>query len=69
VDLFLHSPIRLNGVVLNWISTGTLTPGMFKCQDSDYFFYFAIYKIDLILPAALALGSTQPLTEMSTRNL
>jgi hypothetical protein len=28
-----------------------------------------IFKIDLILPAALALGSTQPLTEMSTRNL
>jgi hypothetical protein len=26
-------------------------------------------KIYLILPAALALGSTQPLTEMSTRNL
>jgi hypothetical protein len=28
--------------------------------------FFSIY---LILPAALALGSTQPLTEMSTRNL
>jgi hypothetical protein len=27
------------------------------------------FLIDLILPAALALGSTQPLTEMSTRNL
>jgi hypothetical protein len=27
------------------------------------------FKIDLFLPAALALGSTQPLTEMSTRNL
>jgi hypothetical protein len=27
------------------------------------------HKIDLILPAVLALGSTQPLTEMSTRNL
>jgi hypothetical protein len=27
------------------------------------------FSIDLILPAALALGSTQPLTEMSTRNL
>jgi hypothetical protein len=26
-------------------------------------------KIDLILPAALALGSTEPLTEMTTRNL
>jgi hypothetical protein len=31
--------------------------------------YFILYRIDLILPAALALGSTQPLTEMSTRNL
>jgi hypothetical protein len=28
-----------------------------------------IFSIDLILPAAMALGSTQPLTEMSTRNL
>jgi hypothetical protein len=28
-----------------------------------------IIPIYLILPAALALGSTQPLTEMSTRNL
>jgi hypothetical protein len=28
-----------------------------------------IFIIDLILPAALALGSTQPLTEMSTKNL
>jgi hypothetical protein len=27
------------------------------------------FSIDLILPAALALGSTQPLTELSTRNL
>jgi hypothetical protein len=27
------------------------------------------FSIDLILPAALGLGSTQPLTEMSTRNL
>jgi hypothetical protein len=27
------------------------------------------FLIDLILLAALALGSTQPLTEMSTRNL
>jgi hypothetical protein len=27
------------------------------------------FSIDLILPAALALGSTQPLTEMSTRSL
>jgi hypothetical protein len=28
------------------------------------------FSIDLILPAAtMALGSTQPLTEMSTRNL
>jgi hypothetical protein len=27
------------------------------------------FLIDLILPAALALGSTQPLTEISTRNL
>jgi hypothetical protein len=28
------------------------------------------FSVDLILPAALlALGSTQPLTEMSTRNL
>jgi hypothetical protein len=26
------------------------------------------FSIDLILPAAMALGSTQPLTEMSTRN-
>jgi hypothetical protein len=30
--------------------------------------YIYIY-IELILSAALALGSTQPLTEMSTRNL
>jgi hypothetical protein len=27
------------------------------------------FSIDVILPAALALGSTQPPTEMSTRNL
>jgi hypothetical protein len=27
------------------------------------------FSIDLILPAVLALGSTQPLTEMSIRNL
>jgi hypothetical protein len=27
------------------------------------------FSIDLILPATLALGLTQPLTEMSTRNL
>jgi hypothetical protein len=27
-----------------------------------------IFSIDLILPAALALGSTQPLTQLSTRN-
>jgi hypothetical protein len=28
-----------------------------------------MFSIDLILPAALALGSSQPLTEMSTRIL
>jgi hypothetical protein len=27
------------------------------------------FSIDLIVPAALALGLTQPLTEMSTRNI
>jgi hypothetical protein len=35
----------------------------FNSDEVDFF------KIDLILSAALALGSTQPLTEMSTRNL
>jgi hypothetical protein len=28
-----------------------------------------IFSIELILPAELSLGSTQPLTEMSTKNL
>jgi hypothetical protein len=26
VDLYIHSPIRLHGVVLNWLSTGTTLP-------------------------------------------
>jgi hypothetical protein len=26
VDLYIHSPIRLHGVVLNWLSTGTTVP-------------------------------------------
>jgi vacuolar-type H+-ATPase subunit I/STV1 len=26
VDLYIHSPIRLHGVVLNYLSTGTIVP-------------------------------------------
>jgi hypothetical protein len=26
VDLYIHSPIRLHGVVLNYLSTGTTSP-------------------------------------------
>jgi hypothetical protein len=26
VDPYIHSPIRLHGVVLNWLSTGTALP-------------------------------------------
>jgi hypothetical protein len=26
VDLYIHSPIRLRGVMLNWLSTGTTLP-------------------------------------------
>jgi hypothetical protein len=28
-----------------------------------------VFLIELILPAAMALGSAQPVTEMSTRNI
>jgi hypothetical protein len=35
----------------------------------DKSYMYIIFQTYLILPAALALGLTQPLTEMSTRNI
>jgi hypothetical protein len=29
MDLYIHSPIRLHGAVLNYISTGTTLPSLF----------------------------------------
>jgi hypothetical protein len=30
VDLYIHSPIRLDGIMLNWLSTGTTLPLFYR---------------------------------------
>jgi hypothetical protein len=49
VEMYLHSSIRLHGVVVNYLSTGTTLPNPSS--------------------RTMALGSTQPLTEMSTSKI
>jgi hypothetical protein len=47
MDLYIHSPIRLHGVVLNYISTGTTLPSSlyYTAVDVDRFMHYNVYNI------------------------
>jgi hypothetical protein len=55
VDLYIHSPIRLHGVMLNWLSTGTTLPYLYL-----FFFKGPITGLLFILPYILCLLLDQP---------
>jgi hypothetical protein len=64
--------ITLHGRIIARGARGSIVVQALCCKLEGRGFksrWCGFFKIDLILLATLALGSTQPLTEMSTRNL
>jgi hypothetical protein len=52
MDLYIHSPIRLHGVVLNYLSTGTTLPTL-PIRNSRITMQFLHY--DMFRPQFLAI--------------
>jgi hypothetical protein len=63
VDLYIHSPIRLHGVVLNKFSTGTTLPFIFYRQE-ERVWYKSLTFSD---PVQNASGTQSAVCALSTR--
>jgi hypothetical protein len=66
VDLYIHSPIRFHGVVLNWLSTGITLPFFFTF--TNHLLSFDIWTVQKILPPAIFHCCRNIFTELLPRN-
>jgi hypothetical protein len=60
VDLYIHSPRRLHGVVLNWLSTGTTLPFLPLPQHKKIH-----YHVHKSLPMAAILSPIKPINVLT----
>jgi hypothetical protein len=64
VDLYIHSPIRLHGVVLNWLSTGITV--LFTAYNIKFSIYLCSKFLCLIgLPFASLIRMTSPYLQIT----
>jgi hypothetical protein len=54
LDLYIHSSIRLHGIVLNYLSIGTTLPCSFSFSASSPILHFLLFLFHLLFPPHLS---------------